>query len=121
MHVTQAGEYVRKQMMFREEGRYDKAGVPEGPDEQPVFTVKTIFINLATCPHSALRCFSSSLIQKRFVLFHLQPPLIHLQSVKLFLKVMAFLAVLTCPVPNGFRPSEERNSQLFINNHLEGS
>ena len=34
-------------MMVREEGRYDKAGVPEGPGEQSVFTVKTIFINLA--------------------------------------------------------------------------
>ena len=47
MHVTQKGECVRKQMMVREEGRYDKAGVPEGPGEQSVFTVKTIFINLA--------------------------------------------------------------------------
>ena len=33
--------------------RYDKAGVPEGSYEQPVFTVKAIFINLYTCRRSA--------------------------------------------------------------------
>ena len=34
---------------------------------------------------------------------------------------MAFLAVLTCPVSNGFRPSEGRNPQVFfIKNHLGG-
>ena len=36
MHVTEKkGECVRKQMMVRGEGRYDKAGLPEGPSEQP--------------------------------------------------------------------------------------
>ena len=49
MHVTQKGSEET------DDGarRYDKAGVPEGPIEQAVFTVKAIFINLYTCRRSA--------------------------------------------------------------------
>ena len=55
-------EDLRKLMVVRKSGEawYDKARLPEGNREQSMFTVRTIFINLNACRHSASSSPSSS-------------------------------------------------------------